>query len=237
MRTFLAFCFCFAPFTGSAQDPVNILLMNGKELVVYSLNDTSFTNLQFEYDKNFFRKERLHIRARRKAGKPFDLGIQSAKAEAKPVVLKHASLERNEVFSMIAKGGDERLLYYLDPAIGNDMPVESARAYALGARDARVAKSGAGWFYAGLGAGFVGGYATKGSIWAVALPPVLSLTSLIPSVSIPEKAIHDLRYQYNEDYALGFERQTRSRNLLQTLKGSVLGTVAGLVLYTVVDNN
>jgi hypothetical protein len=238
MREFILLSFVFIAFSAKSQEsPSRLLLMNGREMDVYNFNDTSYTDLRFSYDKNFFRRERMHINQRRKAGKYFDTSIRSSRADALPVVLKGGKLDRLEVLTIKDAQGNEKLLYFYDPDIGNDMTPDAARAFVLGERDARVAKKGMGWFYGGLGAGFVGGYAARGSIWAVAVPPILSLSAMIPTVSIPERAIHDISYQYNDDYAAGFESRARSRNIRQALKGSVIGTVLGLVVFAIVDNN
>ncbi len=238
MRTLSLLAFIFLALLVEAQNPsTRLLLMNGREMAVFNFNDTSYTDLRFSYDKNFFRRERMHIDQRRQAGKYFDTSIRSPRAETLPVVLKPGKLDRLEVFASKDTLGIEKLLYFYDPDIGNDMAPDAARAFVLGERDARIAKRGMGWFYGGLAAGLAGGYAAQGSIWAVAIPPLVSLTALIPAVSIPERAIHNMSYQYNDDYAAGFESRARSRNIRQALKGSVIGTALGLVVHAIVDNN
>jgi hypothetical protein len=106
-----------------------------------------------------------------------------------------------------------------------------------GSRDARVAISGKGWFYAGLGVGAVASYATRQSILALAIPPVFALSAKIPTIKISKKAISDPVYYGDMDYAAGFERTARSKNVREGLKGSAIGTIIGLVAYTLIDNN
>jgi hypothetical protein len=111
------------------------------------------------------------------------------------------------------------------------------RAFVIGERDARYSVTGKGWFYTGLATGAITGYFSRTSILALAVPPIFALSAQIPTIRIRKEYISDLSYRYNEDYAAGFESYARSKNTIEALKGSALGTILGIVAFIVVDNN
>ncbi len=220
-----------------AQEPTELLFMNGKRLEVYQLNDTTYVPLQYSFDKNFFKKERLNIKAARKQGVLFTPSFSTPKAESIPVVMRNGGIDREDVFSVTYPSGREKLYYFYDEPLGNYLREEEMRAFVYGERDARVARSGKGWFYAGLATGAAVGYALETSVLSFAVPPLFALTAKIPTVHIKERHIADKTYQYNEDYASGYESYTRSKNTLEALKGSAIGTVLGIIAYSIIDNN
>ncbi|NEN23323.1 hypothetical protein G3O08_07405 [Cryomorpha ignava] len=236
MRLFL-FLILFTPFGLLAQKPAELLFMNGKRLEVYDLNDTSYVPLQYKYDKNFFKKERMNIKAARKQGVLFNPNFSTPKAEAIPIVLKNGGIDREDVFSVTYPSGDEKVYYFFDEPMGNYLREDQMRAFVYGERDARNAVTGKGWFYGGLATGAITGYALKTSVVSLAVPPLFALTAKIPTIHIKERYIADKAYQYNEDYASGFESFARSKNTIEALKGSAIGTVLGIIAYSIIDNN
>lgn len=220
-----------------AQEPVQLLLMNGKRLEVYQLDDSTYVPLQYSFDKNFFKKERINLKAARKEDKFLTPDFSTQKAESIPVVLKKGGIDREEVFSATYPSGREKVYYFYDEPLGNYLQESEMRAFVYGERDARMAKTGKGWFYAGLATGAITGYALKTSVFSLAVPPLFALTAKIPTVHIKERYISDKAYQYNENYASGFESVTRSKNTIEALKGSAIGTVLGIIVYSIVDNN
>jgi hypothetical protein len=239
MKTFLFALFVSLGYSTFAQEasPVTLQLMNGKVMEVYGLNDSSFTNLQYQFDKNYFKRERLNNRERREQEDYFNQSITTEKADALPVVLREGATDREDVMSIVYSDGSEKMLYMYDEPVGNVLTEMEMRSYVTGSRDARVAITGKVWFYAGLGVGAVASYATSQSILALAIPPVFALSAKIPTIKIPKKAISDPLYYGDMDYAAGFERTARSKNVREGLKGSAIGTIIGLVAYTLIDNN
>ncbi len=237
MKYFGILLLCFACVSLYAQKPAQLQMMNGKVIEIYEFNDSAYTNLRYTYDKNLFKRERLNNRARRKAGDYFNEQIVSPKAKEIPAVMREGSSEHEEVFSVIYPDSTEKLFYYYNEVEGNDLPVESMRAFMMGGRDARVAITGKPWFYSGIVVGALAGYASRQSVLVLAVPPIFALTAKIPTIRIREESINNSGYQYNPEYAAGFESYARSKNIRQALKGSVVGTVIGLLAYTIVDNN
>lgn len=221
----------------SAQQPAELLLINGKRLEVYRLNDSTYVPLQYNFDKNFFKKERINIKAARKQKTLYTAAFSTPKADSIPVVMKAGSLDREDVFSVTYPNGKEKVYYAYDEPMGNVFQEDEMRGYVYGERDARFALSGKGWFYSGLAVGAISGYVLKTSVVSLAVPPVFALAANIPIIHIKERYIADKSYRYNENYALGFERLARRKNTIQALKGSAIGTVLGIVAYAIINNN
>ncbi|HKK39764.1 MAG TPA: hypothetical protein VJ949_10130 [Cryomorphaceae bacterium] len=220
-----------------AQEKGQLLLMNGKLIEVENLNDTSFTILQYSFDKNQFKRQRIDLRSARKSNDPYRLGSTSEKGSEVPVVLREGAMEREAVFSYQPANGEERLYYFYDEPLGNVASVEEMRAFVIGERDARFGVTGNAWLYSGMAVGLITGYVSRGSVLALAVPPLVALTARIPVVKIKEENIQDSKYKFNEDYAAGYERYARSKYTRKALLGSAIGTVVGLLTYAVVDNN
>lgn len=229
--------FCFTAAMAQEQRPARLLLLNGKYLEVYSLNDSSYVPLQYQYDANYYKKERIRLRAARKAGVFLSPDFTTPKAESVPVVLKSGSMARDEVFSVQYPGGTEEMYYEYDEMEGNFLTQKQMRAFLAGERDARYYHRGRAWFYSGLAVGLAAGYGLKTSLVSFAVPPVFALTAKIPTIRIRESKISDKSYKYNENYAAGFESYARTRNTIQALKGSAIGTVVGIIAYSIIDNN
>ena len=143
----------------------------------------------------------------------------------------------------VGESGHSRLGEFLSStslqafALDAHFSVEQMGFYVLGERDARYGVSGKAWFYSGLVVGGVSGYLLESSVWSLAVPPLFALTTKIPVISIKEEHISDQAMIGNEYYALGYEKQARSKNAIQALKGSALGTLLGIATFLIVDNN
>ncbi|HKK38211.1 MAG TPA: hypothetical protein VJ949_02210 [Cryomorphaceae bacterium] len=220
-----------------AQDKGQLLLMNGKQIEIENLNDTSFTNLQYRFDKNQFKRQRIDLRSARKQNISPSPDYKSEKGSEVPVVLRDGAIEREDVFSFQPAIGEERVFYFYDEPTGKDIAVAEMRAFVIGERDARLGVTGNAWLYGGMAVGLITGYTARGSVLALAVPPLVALTARIPVVKIKEEHIQDSKYKYNEDYAAGYETYARSKYARKALLGSAIGTAIGLLSYAVIDNN
>lgn len=220
-----------------AQDNgAEVLFLNGKRLLVQDVNDSTYIPIQYNFDKNYFKKERINLKEARKLGVLYTSDFTSPRANEIPVVLTSGYADRDDVFSITYPTGKEILYYVYDEPRGNILEQEEMRAYVYGLRDARVALTGKGWFYSGLLVGGIAGYGLKTSVFTLAVPPIFALSAKIPVIHIKERYIADKKYQYNPHYALGFEKHARSRNAIEALKGSAIGAVVGIVAYAIIDN-
>lgn len=237
LRLFFVLLGCFGFLSLQAQEKGELLLMNGKLIEIENLNDTSFTNLQYRFDKNQFKRHQIDLRSARKQNIPYTPDFESQKGKEVPIVLREGAIDREAVFSYLSSTGVERVYYFYDEPLGNEISVEEIRAFVIGERDARFGVTGNAWFYGGMAVGLFTGYAARGSVLALAVPPLVALTARIPVVKIKEEHIQDSKYKYNEDYAAGYETYSRSKYTRKALLGSAIGTAIGLLTYTVVDNN
>jgi len=147
--------------------------------------------------------------------------------------VKQQSVSRYEVFSILHEDGTETVLYQADNAQFNDYTVDQMRAYVNGELDARKNyKGGKSAFWIGLGVGAFSGYAGQANfLWTFGTPLVLSSASYIPNIRIREEAMSDTNYKFDNDYALGFERVSRTKLVMGTLKGSALGSAIGTASF------
>ncbi|MEM9050906.1 MAG: hypothetical protein AAGC47_02535 [Bacteroidota bacterium] len=211
--------------------------MNGKILEVVNFNDTSYTNLHYDFDRNQFKRLRINIKEARKEEGSFSIGFESDKGREIPILMEKRTLNRDEVFSYTSSLGSERVFYFYDEPLGNVATEDQMRAFVIGERDARLGVSGDAWLYSGMAVGLLTGYLAEGSVLALAVPPLLALTAKIPVVKIKQKNIQDLSFRFNEDYAAGYERYSRGIFARKALIGSAIGTALGLISYAIVDNN
>ena|GEM_PF-2697478 len=232
----ITICFLSGP-SAFAQEPARLLLMNGKYLDVISLDDTSRVDITYRFDKNFYRRENAQIKAARKLGEPYRPGQSYTAVGEYPVLWTDGTALRSDIFSATPPSGPEKVYYFYDEPLGNYLTEPQMRAFVMGERDARYAVRGRGWFYAGLAAGFGGGYALQGSVFTLAIPPLFALAAKIPIVKIKPEAIIDPQYRDDMDYASGYESVARSRYFIQGLKGSAIGAFLGLLTYSVVEAN
>jgi len=233
----LLLLFLIISISSFSQEPSKLLFLNGKVLEIYHVDDSSSVPVNFEYDKNFFKKERIRIKESRKRDLLFTDNFESKKAESIPVVLKRGSADRTDLYALEKPDGSKEYYYFQDELKGNFLSREEMQAFIQGERDARYGVSGNVWFYSGLVVGGISGYLLESSVWSLAVPAVFTLSTQIPVIKIREEHISDKSFVGNENYALGYEKQARSRNAIQALKGSAIGTALGIVAFLIVDNN
>lgn len=236
MKTLFVFSAVCLGISASCQDYTRLLFMNGKELEVFQFDDSSKTVISYQFDKHYFKRERINLKAARKEGVFFSPDYQSAKGNAVPVVLREGEMEHDELFSA-SKAEAEKIYYSLDEPNGDFLSQDEMRAFVIGEKDARYGVRGRFWLISGFAVGAISGYAMKASVYSVAVPPLFALSAQIPVVKIKESHISDRAYYQNEDYAAGYASHARSKYTRQALKGSVLGMLVGMLTYAIVDNN
>ena len=241
MKYISVLCFLLvACLTGKAQEADDstatgtMLLMSGNEIRVLDLDDSTASDLRYLYDRNQFRRRKIRMRQARKTRNYFDAPMTEKSARI-PVDMRRGSTAYEEVFSYTAPSGDTR--YYFEPDTALGYSLEEMEAFVYGERDARYTITGRGWFWGGLGTGLVAGYLLETSVFSLAVPPLFALSARIPVIRIKPEYISNSRFQYNPDYATGFDTQARSKNTIEALKGSAIGTALGILAFIIVDNN
>lgn len=241
MKYLSVLCFLLiASLTGKAQEAGGstetgmILLMSGNEIRVVDFDDSTAADLRYLYDRNQFRRRKARLRQARKTRNYFDAPM-TEKAARIPVDMRRGATAYEEAFSYTAPTGETR--YYFEPDTSLGYSLEEMEAYVFGERDASYTITGRGWFWGGLGTGLVVGYLLETSVFSLAVPPLFALSARIPVIRIKPEYISDPRFQYNPDYAAGFDSQARSKNTIEALKGSAIGTALGILAFIIVDNN
>ncbi len=237
MKLHLLSILIFLGYSAVCQESTELLFMNGKELRVLQFNDSSQSILTYQFDKNYFKRERINLREARKQDVFFTTEFRTAKGDSVPVVLREGQMERDQLYSSTSQTGTEKVFYALDEPNGDFLTESEMRAFVVGERDARYGVRGRFWLISGFAVGAISGYAMKSSVYALAVPPLFSLSAQIPVVKIKQSHISDNVYYENEDYASGYASHARSKYTREALKGSVLGLLVGIVTYAIVDNN
>ena len=147
--------------------------------------------------------------------------------------VKNLEVETYRVFSF-TKNGKETVLYQRDSTIGNYLSVDEMRHFIYGAQDAMDNYKGRWAFFSGLGVGGVGGYflgGVQGSFAVVAVPLVYPIVTSIHKIHPHESHVSHPDMINEPSYRTGYHKNTKSRRFFQALKGSLLGTVAGVSAY------
>lgn len=149
--------------------------------------------------------------------------------------VKRKKIHRSEIFAVLDDG--KRHIYYeQDSLLGNWMPLSEVEMFIAGEQDARdcLPTKGAFWFSFGSSAALA--FLAQGGFLATLSPPLLiGAYHFIRIMRIPERCIKDpLRHQWQEPYALGFEKAGRPLKVMAALKGGGLGMVLGAALVYVI---
>lgn len=144
---------------------------------------------------------------------------------------KRRRLMREEVFSV--RNSKERIFYVQDTLIGDYLTVDEMRIYIAGEQDARACYKTDIQFWTSLAATAGITYAVQGGFISSMLFPLgYTCYQLLPFIRIKEACISDVeKYQWNEIYALGYERVARPKRVIDTLKGGGIGLVGGFALF------
>lgn len=245
----IVLAFLSVPNLGKAQAMLN--LMNGKQFIISDYNDTSFTDITYKYDRNYFENLKIKAWNNRLEDKlqdkmsgdssfsqvDFKRVFERRRKALKAPKLKTGSSDKDEVFSLTLPSGTEKLFYHQDADFGNPYSEASMRSFIAGERDARLHHRSAGAFWGGVGVGLGAGYAMENSIWTFAVPFVWTLSVRIPTIKVKHSKMSSMKYLGNEDYLAGYESAARSRDMVQGLKGSAIGVICGMLLYGIVNPN
>jgi hypothetical protein len=146
--------------------------------------------------------------------------------------VKTREVHKNDVFSVIAQGQKERVLYVQDSLFGDIFTEDQMKMYIVGQRDGRanfraMPTAIVGYIVCGAIA-----YAGGDGVLTATLPPILyMMVQLAPKIHIREKYMSDINYKYNEIYAQGFEPPARTRKMLAGLSGGYLGAASAILIY------
>lgn len=222
-------------------------MMNGRWLDVAEFNDSNYVDIKYRYDKNSRKNNKIrefneNLRFELVEKKGDNLSVKTLDSlvaiKTKPLLdpkYKTAFVDPAEIFAIQRPDGRE-VLYEYNETIGNYYTVDEMHDFITGERDALLRFKGKRAFWGGVAAGAVGGFAWQNSIFTVTTPLVWVGIVAIPPIKIKQKYMSDPNLR-SEPYKAGFAKTARTKNVLQGLKGSVIGTIAGALIYAVVSNN
>lgn len=223
-------------------------MMNGRLLEVTSFNDSDYVDIKYRYNKNSLKNERIRLHnedlryelADKKGDElskaELDSLVEEKKKELKEPNMKEAFVEPAEVFAIHYPDGTKEVMYEYNEVLGNYYTVPEMQDYIIGERDAIMRFKAKRAFWGGVAAGAVGGFAWQNSIFTVTTPLVWTGIVAIPVIRIKDRHMSDPTLR-TEPYKAGFAKTARTKNMLKGLQGSVIGTVAGALIYAVVANN
>jgi hypothetical protein len=140
------------------------------------------------------------------------------------------------VFSVSDSLGRERIWYFHDTIVGNDLTVDQMRWYIKGEQDAREGYKP--WLPL-LGGFVVGAGATAGfdlEVNSLLIPPLYAGLMALPRVHITFGSVRDPRMEGNDYYAMGYAKTGRTKRVVRSLLTSAAGVVTGLALRQFVIN-
>lgn len=223
-------------------------MMNGRLLDVFSYNDSAFTDIQFSYDKNSMKNERIRFynenlrydlaekRGDDLSREQLDQLVEQRSKSLFPPKIKEGFVDRSEIFAIHEPDGTIEVVYVHADEIGNYYTVQEMQEFILGERDALLRFQSKRAFWGGVAFGAVGGFAWQNSVFSLTTPIVWTGITALPTIRIKDRYMSDPSLR-TEPYKAGFAKTARTKNMLQGLMGSTVGTVAGLLIYAVVANN
>lgn len=222
--------------------------MNGKLIKVFNYNDSAFVDIKYSFDKNSLKNDRianfnenLRFNMLEKKGDNISKAeldsLVGAKSKAfKEPNIKESYISSSDIFAIHNPDGTKKVLYFYDPGFGNNYVEHEMQEFIIGERDALLNYRGRFAFWGGVGFGAAAGIALQRSVFSVTAPFVWSLGAAVPVIRIKEKYMTDTSMK-TEPYKSGFARTARTRNIIQGLKGSVLGLGVGILIYSVMAAN
>lgn len=144
---------------------------------------------------------------------------------------RELAIHKSEVFSVLFETG-EWVLYSPDELLGDDLSVDEMRVYLAGEQDASDLYNSKPTALVGFIFGAGAAVLASGGLFLTILPPLAYTgAQFLPVIRIREHTIRKPEHRFNDLYADGYGRVARSRKFLAGLKGSVIGTVAGVAVY------
>lgn len=223
-------------------------MMNGRMLEVFSYNDTDYVDIKVRYNKRSRKmrriesyNENLRFELAEKRGESIskvelDSLVEKMRKPLPEPRIKSGFFDSDEVFAIHKPGAERDILYEHNEVLGNYYTVPEMQEFIVGERDAIMRFKGNRAFWGGVAFGAVGGFAWQNSVFSLTTPLVWTGIVAIPVIRIKDKYMSNPAMK-TEPYKAGFAKTARTKNMLQGLKGSVIGTAAGILIYTVLANN
>jgi hypothetical protein len=144
---------------------------------------------------------------------------------------KEVLLEGERIFSIKFPNGHEKIVYFQDSTIGNDLTLEEAQYYIRGEQDAAKLFRPAFPFIGGLIIGVASG--SVGSLLSFIPPFAFSACMMIPKVKPKPSYVSDPSLLSQETYVMGYERVAKKKKAFQAMAGGVIGLAVGILGHSI----
>lgn len=149
--------------------------------------------------------------------------------------VKSRSMHKTEVFSIIKEGKNEHIFYSKDEVLGDNFTIEEMKIYLVGEQDAKKSYSTRNTEIIGYVLGAAGGYLAQGSVIVLLITPITYvLYQYLPYIKIKEETMSSIGYKHNDFYMQGYELVARGKKIRAALKSSVIGSLAGAIIYRII---
>lgn len=153
------------------------------------------------------------------------------KKKRKPKTL---DVEKDRLFSIKFSGGQERILYFHDSAIGNTFTVLEAKMFMLGEREAGKNYRNILPAFIGFAIGVSSPILFSNAVALSPIPPAVSpLYTLIPYIKINVKALENKNYLQYDTFLMGYEKVARKKNFMRALMGAGTGLATGFGIWAI----
>ncbi len=143
---------------------------------------------------------------------------------------KKRIVEAESVFSIKYKDGRDTILYKQDKSRPDSFTEEEMQLYIYGVQDARKGYKNPLTTIISGAAGLGLGYALSDEFLVVTVPFAASVVAGTTGVRYKKNSVRDEKFRKSEAYQEGYFRTARSRKVFNALKGSVLGTLTGVLI-------
>lgn len=146
-------------------------------------------------------------------------------------------IDAERVFSILYGDGHTQILYTQDSIMGYDYSVSEMQYFIMGEQDAIKYFKAPGATIAGFALAAAGGFFLAESFLVLMVPFVSSSIHTIPGVRINSRKIPNPGNLEQETYIRGYKRIAKSKRIQNAIKGSLLGVLAGVATFKILDNN
>ena len=146
-------------------------------------------------------------------------------------------IDADRVFSILYGDGHTQIVYSQDTIMGYDYTVSEMQYFILGEQDAIKYFKAPGATIVGFALAAGGGFFLAESFLVLMAPFVSASIHTIPGVRINSRKIPSPENLEHETYIRGYKRVAKSKRVQNAIKGSLLGVMAGVATFKILDNN
>ena len=144
-------------------------------------------------------------------------------------------VEKSKIFSVKFSGGQERILYFQDSALGNVFSILETRMFVLGEQEADKNYRNKWPALIGFGVSVVSPILLANAVLLSPIPAaVIPLHTLIPAIRVNTKKIEKKEYLQYDTYLMGYVKVARKKNFMHSIIGAGIGLAAGIATWAII---